>query len=80
MCKLRNKDVHMFQVRYQDNTRNYGRRFTDFDGTVWQLVVQNDLHVPYFAMVRNGKVGAKLYTLAYYSLDRAERDGLIVRI
>lgn len=42
--------------------QHIGKQFTDSAGNKFQLVGHNDLNVPYFSKVKNGKVGAKQYT------------------
>jgi hypothetical protein len=46
-----------------DKSDLFGKEHTDWEGNVWRLVSQNDLNVPYFAKVKNGRVGKTLYTL-----------------
>jgi len=44
-----------------DKSYVIGERFKDFKGQTWQVVGQNDLHVPYIAKVVGGKVQKKQF-------------------
>ncbi len=56
--------VRLFRVR-PDCSSLFGRQFLDgADGTVWRLVAQNDLNVPYWVKVTGGKPGKTQYTLS----------------
>lgn len=46
-----------------DKSKAFGERFTDKVGRTWELVGQNDLHVPYFCKVKNNKVQKTRYCL-----------------
>lgn len=54
----------MVFVVYPDKSELIGRRYVDRTGQVWELVGQNDLHVPYWSKVVRGGVQKKQYTLA----------------
>jgi hypothetical protein len=47
-----------------DISETFGMRYTDSEGTVWEIVAQNDLGVPYFSKVVKGKVQKKQFTIA----------------
>jgi hypothetical protein len=46
-----------------------GKRYTNLNGESWELVSHNDLNVPYFSKVLNGKVQKKKYTIAWLEAE-----------
>lgn len=40
--------------KMEDKSLLFGRQYTDFDGSRWELSSQNDLNIPYFYKVIDG--------------------------